>query len=145
MKALMNLLGYHISSDVQVITIFRANGETIRAMVSGACAGPATMAVFIGLFALMMLDTPLPARKAPWIFVAGIFGTWLQSSIRLVILMLVANYLGESAMWTAHRWTIYILFPLWYLAFAYIYFRQVGRATQKSKINPVSSTRQNQS
>jgi hypothetical protein len=29
-------------------------------------------------------------------------------------------------MWTAHSLTIYILFPLWYLLFAYIYFRVAG-------------------
>jgi hypothetical protein len=31
----------------------------------------------------------------------------------------------KAAMWTAHSWTIYILFPLWYLLFAYVYFQQV--------------------
>jgi len=73
-----------------------------------------------------MLDTPLRPRKAGYMFLFGVAGTWLQSIIRLIFVVLVGYYLGEQALWTAHSWTIYILFPLWYLFFAYVYFRQVG-------------------
>ena len=91
-------------------------------LVNAACAGPATMGLFIALFALMMLDRPLPARKAGCIFAFGIVGTWVQSLVRLIILLLVGYYYGEAALWTAHFWTIYVLFPLWYLIFLYVYF-----------------------
>jgi exosortase/archaeosortase family protein len=85
------------------------------------------MGVFIALFALMTLDMPLSPKKAAWLFLFGAVGTWLQNCIRLVFLILVGYYLGENALWKAHFWTIYMLFPLWYLLFAYIYFRQVER------------------
>ena len=83
------------------------------------------MGVFLAIFALMMLDIPLPPRKAAWLFLFGAVGTWFQSLIRLIIIILVGYHLGGDAMWTTHFWSIYILFPLWYLFFAYIYFRQV--------------------
>jgi len=85
------------------------------------------MAVFIAIFALMTLDRPLPPRKAAGIFLFGVAGTWFQSFIRLVIFILVGYYYGEQAVWTTHFWTTYILFPLWYLLFAYTYFKQVER------------------
>lgn len=133
LTALLDLLGYPLQSNGQILHLISSNGETISVLVSGACAGPTTMAVFIALFVLMMLDVPLPPRKAIWLFLAGIVGTWFQSFIRLFILMLTAYYLGREAMWTAHSWSIYILFPLWYLIFAYIYFRQVGRVRRTAK------------
>jgi glycosyltransferase involved in cell wall biosynthesis len=80
------------------------------------------MGVFIAIFALMMLDISLPPRKAGYVFIFGVAGTWVQSFIRLIILLLVGYYRGKAALRTAHFWTIYILFPLWYLIFIYVYF-----------------------
>ena len=36
-------------------------------------------------------------------------------------------YFLLSALQTAHFWTIYLLFPLWFLFFAWFYLRQVKR------------------
>jgi len=126
-------VGYPLQSAGQLVQFTSSGGESILVAITAACAGPATMAVFIALFALMTLDTPLPPKKAVGIFLFGAVGTWLQSIIRLIILMVVGYHLGESAMWTAHFWTIYILFPAWYLLFAYIYFRQSGGKSKMQK------------
>jgi len=119
-------LGYPLQSQGQWVNLTSASGEPILVAITAACAGPATMGVFLAIFALMMLDSPLPPKKAAWLFLFGVVGTWFQSFIRLVILMLVGYYWGENALWTAHFWSIYILFPLWYLLFVYIYFGQTG-------------------
>lgn len=123
---ILTSLGYPLESQGQWIHLTSSSSEPITVAITAACAGPATMGVFLAIFALMMLDIPLPSRKAAWLFLFGMVGTWFQSFMRLVILMLVGYYWGEDAMWTAHFWTIYILFPLWYLLFVYIYFRQAG-------------------
>ncbi|MFC2046806.1 exosortase/archaeosortase family protein, partial [Chloroflexota bacterium] len=117
-------LGYPLQNQGQWVHFTSSTGEPISVAITAACAGPATMGVFISLFALMMIDTPLTLRKVGYVFLFGVVGTWFQNFIRLVILILVGYYLGEDAMWTAHFWTIYILFPLWYLFFVYIYFRE---------------------
>ncbi len=119
-------LGYPLQNQGQLVHFTSLSGETISTSITIGCAGPATMGVFIAIFALMMLDIPLPPRKAAWLFLFGVVGTWVQSLIRLIIIILVGYHLGEAAMWTSHSWTIYILFPLWYLFFAYIYFQQAG-------------------
>ncbi len=124
---LITTLGYSLRNEGQWIHFMSFTGEPISVVVTAGCAGPATTGFLIALFALMMLDMPLPPKKAIGLFLFGVVGTWFQSFVRLVILMLVGYYLGEQALWTAHFWTIYILFPLWYLLFAYIYFRQFGR------------------
>lgn len=133
---IMTTLGYPLQNHGLWVHLTTSSGESISAAVTTPCAGPATMGVFLAIFALMMLDIPLPLKKARWLFLFGVVGTWLQSVIRLVILMLVGYYWGEEAMWTAHFWTIYILFPLWYLLFVYIYFRQVGGIGQRLKMQP---------
>lgn len=117
-------LGYAFQNEGQWLHFTSYSGEPISVTITAACAGPVTMGVFLAIFALMMLDIPLPPKKAAWLFLLGVAGTWLQSVIRLVILMLVGYHWGKEALWTAHFWTIYILFPLWYLLFVYIYFRQ---------------------
>jgi exosortase/archaeosortase family protein len=118
-------IGFVIENQRQWLHLITSSGESISVMVTAACAGPATIGVFLAIFALMMLDIPLQPKKAGYMFLLGIGGTWLLSIIRLIILMLAGYYMGEQALWTTHSWSIYILFPLWYLLFAYVYFRQV--------------------
>ena len=121
---LMTALGYPLQNQGQWVYFINLSGEPIAVAITAACAGPATMGVFLAIFALMTLDMPLPPKRAAGLFLFGVVGTWFQSFIRLIILMLAGYYLGEDALWAAHSWTIYILFPLWYLLFVYIYFRQ---------------------
>ena len=123
-------LGYPLHNQGQWIHFTSHSGEPISVAITLACAGPATMGVFLAIFALMMLDVPLPAKKATWLLLFGVAGTWLQSVIRLGILLFIGYHWGKEVIFTAHFWSIYILFPLWYLLFAYIYFRQVGRPPQ---------------
>jgi len=117
-------LGYPFQDQGQWVHLVSSSGEPISVAVTAACAGPVTMGVFMAIFTLMMLDTPLPLKKAVCFLLFGAVGTWFQSFIRLVILMMVGYRFGGDALWTAHFWSIYILFPLWYLLFAYLYFWQ---------------------
>ncbi len=139
--SLLNALGYPLQSEGQWVHFTSAGGEPISVTVVSGCAGPATMGVFIALFALMMLDMPLPPKKATMLFWLGLGGTWFQSFIRLVIIMLVGYYWGEQALRIAHFWSIYILFPLWFFLFVYLYFQQWRRRPEaegrQGRIMPV--------
>lgn len=123
---LLTVFGYRFDNQEQWVNFTAASGEPVSVAVTAACAGPTTMAVFLAIFALMMLDMPLPPKKAAWLLAFGVVGTWAQSIVRLVFLMLVGYQWGRDALFTAHSWSIYVLFPLWYLLFVYVYFRQVG-------------------
>jgi exosortase/archaeosortase family protein len=133
LMAVMRLIGYPMQNQGQMVSFTSAGGEAVSVNVSIECAGPVTMAVFICLFVLMMLDSPRPAGRAALLFLLGLAGTWLQSLIRLVVLMVVGYNFGLAALWTAHYWTIYVLFPLWYLIFAGIYFRTAKRVSVNGK------------
>jgi exosortase/archaeosortase family protein len=122
---LLHMFGLHIAVSGPLFQFVYPSGTPAEIMVTSACAGPATMAVFVVIFTLMMLDLPLPWQRAVPMFLFGVVGTWLQNIIRILIILGCGYFIGDSALWTAHFWTIYALFPLWYLLFAAVYFRFV--------------------
>jgi len=140
---ILTSLGYPLQNQGQMIYFTSASGEPISVVIIAACMGPATMGVFLAIFALMMLDIPLPPKKAVWLFLFGVAGTWFQSLARLIFLLLVGYYRGEAAMWMDHSWITYVLFPLWYLLFAYIYFRQAGGKLKLEKAKVKVEARDN--
>jgi len=120
---LADLLGLPVSNAGQVLSFPDPAGGTISVMVAGACAGPATMAVFIAIFTMMMLDVKLSPPRAWRLLLFGMAGTWFQNIVRIIIIAAAGHLWGKEALRTAHFWTIYALFPLWYLIFTAIYFR----------------------
>jgi exosortase/archaeosortase family protein len=120
---LARLSGLHIVSGSQTFQFHLPSGQPIVLLVASACAGPATTAVFTVIFVLMMLDLPLPWSRAIPVLLFGLAGTWLQNVIRIVIILACGYFLGINALETAHYWTVYIIFPLWYLLFSIVYFR----------------------
>ena len=124
--AITNALGLPITSQGQVLHFTSVTGDAISTMVTPSCAGYATIGVFIALFSLMMLDIRLPLRKAWWIFLIGLVGTWLQNIIRIVVSVATGYYGGLEALWTMHSNIAYVIFPLWYALFAFIYLKQAG-------------------
>jgi len=118
--------GYQILSQGQVIQFYGLSGDgDISIFIDSECSGSASMAVFIAIFALMMIDIKLPAKKAIPIFFFGVIGTTLQNILRLIILIASGYYFGKDALWTAHSYAGYIIFPIWFALFAFVYLRQV--------------------
>jgi exosortase/archaeosortase family protein len=120
---LLHLFGLHIVAAGQTLTFPLPSGMPMQVSVPSSCAGTVTMAVFVVIFTFMMLDLPLSRRQAIPVFLFGAVGTWLQNVIRIVLILCSGYFFGEDALWAVHFWTIYALFPLWYLLFALVYFR----------------------
>ena len=120
---LLRLFGLPIVASGQIFQVPLPSGASLLVAITSACAGPTTMAVFVVIFTLMMLDIPLPWRQAAPLFLFGVAGTWLQNVIRIVIVLGSGYFFGENALWAVHFWVSYLLFPLWYLLFALVYFR----------------------
>lgn len=135
---LANLVGIPVNNTGQILSFPNPTGETISVLVSSACAGPATMAVFIAIFTLMMLDVQIERSRAVPLLLFGIAGTWLQNIIRIVIIAASGHLAGKDALWDAHFWTIYVLFPLWYLAFVTVYFLVAGKHSRRAVGHPPS-------
>lgn len=133
---LLAALGYPVLRSGEELRLGTATGEVIRVAVTAACAGPATIGLFVTAYGLMLIDTRLPWRMALPLFLVGMAGTWIQALARIVVLLLVGYYLGERALWQVHEWLGYVLFSLWYALFAYLYFRQ-ARSLAAAGVAPV--------
>lgn len=125
-SAITAVLGVPVEFDGAVIHYTSLNGDVITRIITPECAGYQTIGVFIALFSLMMLDIRLPLRKAWWVFLLGLAGTWLQNIIRVVVSVAAGYYWGSSAIETMHSNIPYVIFPLWYALFAFIYLWQAG-------------------
>lgn len=119
-------IGFSIMNDGTVLTFNSVNGDTISTVITDACSGYYTIGVFIALFSLMMIDIRLPLRKAWYVFLFGLIGTWLQNIIRIVITVVAGYYWGSEALESTHYNISYIIFPLWFALFAFIYLKQAG-------------------
>lgn len=124
--AITRTLGLPITSQGLVLQFTSVSGDVVSTAVSPECAGYVTIGVFIALFALMMLDIRLPLKKAWYIFLIGLVGTWLQNIIRILVSLAAGYYWGLAALETMHSNISFVIFPLWYALFAYIYLRQTG-------------------
>ncbi len=124
--AITRILGLPVSSQGLVLHFNSLTGDAISTTVTPGCAGYATIGVFIALFSLMMLDIRLPLRKAWYIFLFGLVGTWLQNILRIVVAIIAGYHWGPGALDAVHYNLAYVIFPLWYALFAYIYLKQAG-------------------
>lgn len=124
---LVRLSGLHIVPAGQAFQFLLPSGQPIVVQVASACAGSSTMSVFVVIFVLMMLDLPLPRSQAVPVFLMGVVGTWLQNVARIIVILGCGYFWGANALETAHYWTVYVIFPLWYLLFVSLYLRYVKK------------------
>lgn len=106
-----------------VISMITLSGERFLMIINEACSGSASMSVFLVIFMLMSLDLSLPGRKWVFLLIIGIIGTFLQNIVRLVLLMFVGYYFGPSAVERGESFAGYIIFPVWYAIFAFVYMK----------------------
>ena len=121
--SVLRLADYPLVLMGQFIAFHDSEGNVIRVLINSACAGPATLGVFLAIYALMAIDAPLPWRAALGMFALGFLGTWIQNVGRLVYLLLVGHHQGEPAMWVAHNDSGYLWFIAWYAVFGLIYLK----------------------
>jgi exosortase/archaeosortase family protein len=119
----LKTLGYGFTTQGQVISLTSVARDGISIYIGAPSSGSVSMGIFIIIFALMMLDYRLPAKKAAMMFIFGVLGTAFQNLLRLAIILLVGYYLGSGAMWKTHDYVGYFLYPIWFTFFAYVYLR----------------------
>lgn len=124
--AITRVLGIPITREGQMLHFTSVNGDAVSTTVAAECAGYVTIGVFIALFSLMMLDIRLPLRRAWYVFLIGLAGTWLQNIIRIVVTLVAAYYWGSEALGTVHYNISYVIFPLWFALFAFWYLKLAG-------------------
>lgn len=113
-----------ISNHSQTIYFLDNAGVSQTYFIDSGCSGSASLALFLSIFLLMMLDSPLFLRKSGYMLIFGLAGTYLQNILRLAVLVFAGYWHGSNALWTAHAYAGYIIFPIWYTLFAYVYLKQ---------------------
>jgi len=118
---------YSLSFEGQWINLTDAAGSVSSVFIDVGCSGSASLAIFLTVFALMLIDVrPGNDRILP-LFLFGILGTSVQNILRLVLLVATNYHFGSVAMWKMHDNAGYVLFPVWFMIFIYVYLRVAGK------------------
>jgi exosortase/archaeosortase family protein len=133
--SLVGLIGYPVQPHGQVISFTAFTGEHLGTYVGAPSSGIASVTIFIALFALMNLDFRPGRRRAIYLFLFGLLGTSLQNILRLALIVLAGYHFGHDAMVQVHDYAGYIMFPAWYMAFAYVYLRNSHPRNRINKRN----------
>ncbi|MEM4854728.1 MAG: glycosyltransferase [Sulfolobales archaeon] len=125
----LRALGIQASAQGAYIKIPVATGGAINAYIDHVCAGSTSLSVFMCLFTLVTVDLwPKPGWKIAVFLAAGSLGTIAQATLRLIIMGVVGASYGMEAFLTAHKYLGYILFPIYFIAFTYIYVRSAHKS-----------------
>jgi exosortase/archaeosortase family protein len=125
--AIFDLFRLSIAHEGTILTFTSASGDIVTTVLTTACSGYATLGVFLALFALMMLDVRLTTKRALFVFLFGLIGTWLQNIVRIVITIAAGYYWGSDGLESMHYNISYLIFPLWFGLFVYVYLRVARR------------------
>ncbi|MCC7576350.1 MAG: exosortase/archaeosortase family protein [Methanomethylovorans sp.] len=116
-------LVYPVVSEGQLLDLIDSAGLSSRVFIDAGCSGSASLAIFLTVFALMLIDTkPRKDRILP-LFLFGILGTSVQNIFRLLLLVAANYHFGSAAMWKVHDYAGYVLFPVWFMVFIYVYLK----------------------
>jgi exosortase/archaeosortase family protein len=116
-------LVYPVGYDGQLISLINSEGVKNVVYIDSGCSGSASIAIFLTIFALMMIDIKPPSKYILPLFIFGIVGTSLQNILRLVVLLSTNYHFGSNAMWQMHAYAGYFLFPIWLAIFIYVYLK----------------------
>ena len=105
------------------VTLNSLMGYNIVVNVDTRCAGSDSLAIFLAIFALMLVDRKPSNKAVLGLFIFGVVGAYLQNFVRLLALFTAGYYYGANALWAVHDYASYILFPVWFLGFAVIYLK----------------------
>ena len=122
----LQALGFQASASGTYITIQTSVGKTINAFINHLCAGSTSLSVFVCLFILITIDLqPKLSWKIPAFLVAGCLGTLAQAMLRLILMGVIGANYGLEAFLVAHKYLGYIIFPIYFILFTYIYMRSI--------------------
>ena len=116
-------LVYPVDYEGQLISIINSEGVKNLVYIDAECSGSASIAIFLTIFALMMIDIKPRSKYILPLFFFGIVGTSLQNILRLVVLLSANYHFGLDAMWQMHAYAGYILLPVWLAIFFYVYLK----------------------
>ena len=116
-------LVYPVGYEGQLISLVNSEGVKNVVYIDAGCSGSASIAIFLTIFALMIIDIKPPSKYILPLLIFGIVGTSLQNILRLFVLLSANYHFGSDAMWQMHAYAGYFLFPIWFAIFVYVYLK----------------------
>ncbi|MGZ4925749.1 MAG: archaeosortase/exosortase family protein [Halobacteriota archaeon] len=135
----LRLVGVPVTLNGVTVTLNSLLGYDIVTKVDPRCAGSASLAIFLAVFGLMLIDRKPQNKVLIGLLIFGLIGTYLQNFVRLLLLFVAGYYYGTDALWAVHDYASYVLFPVWFVGFSVIYIRY-SRKPGNSAIDRVTST-----
>jgi exosortase/archaeosortase family protein len=132
-------LGFPVTLNGVTVTLTSLLGYDIVTKVDTRCAGSDSLAIFLAIFGLMVIDRKPQNKLLLGLLIFGVIGTYLQNFVRLLLLFTAGYYYGADALWSVHDYASYVLFPIWFLCFSVIYVRY-SRKPGNSAIERITST-----
>jgi exosortase/archaeosortase family protein len=124
----LHLFGMPVNLNGVTITLNNLLGNQIVTKVDARCAGSDSLAIFLAIFGLMVIDRRPHNKALVGLLILGLVGTYLQNFIRLLLLFAAGRYYGADALWAVHDYASYLLFPLWFVGFVVIYLRYADKS-----------------
>jgi exosortase/archaeosortase family protein len=121
--SMLQSLGIPVTLNGVTVTLTSLLGYDIVTRVDTRCAGSDSLAIFLAIFGLMVIDRKPQNKLLIGLLIFGVIGTYLQNFVRLLMLFTAGYYYGADALWTIHDYASYLLFPVWFLGFSVIYIR----------------------
>jgi exosortase/archaeosortase family protein len=125
--SILQSLGIPVTLNGVTVTLTSLLGYDIVTRVDTRCAGSDSLAIFLAIFGLMVIDRKPQNTLLIGLLIFGVVGTYLQNFVRLLLLFTAGYYYGADALWTTHDYASYVLFPVWFLIFSIIYLRYVRK------------------
>ncbi|WP_321417747.1 archaeosortase/exosortase family protein [uncultured Methanomethylovorans sp.] len=116
-------LFYPVAFEGQVLSVTNPEGVKDLLYIDVGCSGSASIAIFLTVFALMLIDIKPRKDSILPLFLFGILGTSVQNILRLVLLIAADYHFGSAVMWQVHDYAGYVLFPTWFAIFVYVYLK----------------------
>ncbi|MGA7076914.1 MAG: archaeosortase/exosortase family protein [Halobacteriota archaeon] len=135
----LQLFGLPVTLNGITVTLNSLLGYDIVTKVDTRCAGSDSLAIFLAIFGLMLIDRKPQNKVLIGLLIFGVIGTYLQNFARLLLLFVAGYYYGADALWTVHDYASYVLFPVWFLGFSVIYIRY-SRKPGNSALERITST-----
>jgi len=119
----LQFFGLPVTLNGVTVTLSSLLGYDIVTKIDTRCAGSDSLAIFLAIFGLMVIDRRPQYKVLGGLLVLGLVGTYFQNFIRLLLLFAAGYHYGADALWAVHDYASYILFPVWFLGFSVIYLR----------------------
>ena len=120
------LAGFPVTWQGTQFQLLSRTGDVITGTVTSDCSGIVSVTAFLGLLALMHIDTRKNIKSTTEIAIAGIVILILVNAARIVLLLWVGYVDGATVFWSTHDWIGYVLFLGVYLSVLAVYSRLGG-------------------